>query len=284
MILSAEITESHKELDMVLKKVYSMYFSPTGTTEKAVLAFAEGTSLPSEKIDLTLPKIRQTFKRSFTKNALVIVGMPVYGGRLPQSLDDFFSGLNGKDTPAVALVMYGNREYEDALIELKIQLGERGFNVVAGAAFIGEHTFSRNIATGRPNAKDLDIARGFGRKTMKEISQAPSRTLTVKGNYPYAAKGFDPTQPGPLTTFINITTSESCTQCGLCAENCPWGAIDGDDFSVINSTKCYRCFRCIKNCPVNAKEAKDEKFLAFLPQFEMRLNATRKEPELFLPQ
>jgi ferredoxin len=268
---------------MILRKVYSIYFSPTGTTEKAVIACAGGMGLPFNKIDLTLLKDRQSFNHSFKKNELVIVGLPVYGGRLPGNLDDFFSGLKGNDTPAVALVMYGNREYDDALIELKIRLEGCGFNVIAGAAFIGEHTFSKNIATGRPNARDLEIAREFGRKTIKENSQTSSRKLTVKGNYPFVAKGFDPTQPGPLTANLNIITTEDCTQCGLCAENCPWGAIDENDFTVINSVKCYRCFRCIKNCPASAKVVKDAKFLAFLPQFEKMLNARRKEPELFLP-
>jgi len=269
---------------MVLKRVHAVYFSPTGTTGKAVTAFAEGTGLPCEKIDLTSLKNRQAFEQSFLKNELVIAGMPVYGGRLPKNLDNFFSGLKGNNTPAAALVMYGNREYDDALIELKIRLEERGFDVIAGAAFIGEHTFSKNIATGRPNADDLTMAKGFGRRMIKEFDRASSHKLTLKGNYPFVAKGFDPTQPGPLTTFTVITTTENCTQCGLCAENCPWGAIDEDDSTVINSAHCFRCFRCIKNCPVNAKAVKDEKFLAFLPQFEMRLNAARKEPELFLPQ
>src|SRR4030042_6207867 len=118
---------------MVLKKAYAIDFSPTGTTEKAVTAIAEGPGLPHEKIDLTPIQARQTFRGPFTKNDLVVVGLPVYGGRIPKNLDDFFSGLKGNGAPAAAVVMYGNREYEDALIELKIKLEECGFKVIAGA-------------------------------------------------------------------------------------------------------------------------------------------------------
>ena len=267
---------------MKIKKVYAIYFSPTGTTEKAVIAFAQGTGLPYEKIDLTLLKTRQQFKRSFTKNELVIAGMPVYGGRLPKNLDSFFSGLKGNGTPAAALVMYGNREYEDALIELKIRLEERGFKVIAGAAFIGEHTFSKKIATGRPNARDLKTAKEFGKKVINEIGQATSHKLTVKGNYPYVVEGFDPAHPRFLTAHANITTTDDCTRCGLCAENCPWGAIDTDDYATIDYLKCMRCFRCIRVCPVSARKVTDPRFYEFLAEFEKRLNAVRKEPELFL--
>jgi ferredoxin len=268
---------------MNIKKAYAIFFSPTGTTQKAVIAFAKGTDVPLEKIDLTTTKSRQAFSHSFGKDELVIIGLPVYGGRLPKNIEDFFSGLRGNKTPAVALVMYGNREYDDALIELKIRLEEQGFIVKAGAAFIGEHTFSKKIAAGRPDANDLASARSFGKQTLECIGKNISGTLIVKGNYPFTAKGFDHTNPRSVAAYANIITLDRCMQCGLCAENCPWEAIAMDDFKTIDSAKCMRCFRCLKNCPACAKVVKDEKFLELLPQFEARLSSQRREPELFLP-
>jgi ferredoxin/flavodoxin len=269
---------------MEIKKVFALSFSPTGTTQKAVVAFAEGTGAPLEKIDLTLPKTRKNFTRSFDRDDLVVAGFPVYGGRLPKNLDDFFSGLKGNGASAAALVMYGNREYDDALIELKLRLEERGFVVKAGAAFIGEHTFSKNIAAGRPDKNDLAVAAGYGRQTADLISRGATGRLNINGHYPFAMPGYDPAHPGPHPTYFAIGTTEDCTCCGLCAENCPWGAIPADNTKTFNSSACMRCLRCLKNCPVSAKKIIDEKFLAFLPQFEMRLNARRKEPELVLIQ
>ncbi|OGO00434.1 MAG: hypothetical protein A2Y58_04250 [Chloroflexi bacterium RBG_13_51_52] len=266
---------------MDIKKVYAVYFSPTGTTEKTAIAIAEGAVIPYEKFNLTTREARRNFKHSFKKNELAIIGLPVYGGRLPKNLDDFFSGLHGNATPAIALVLYGNREYEDALIELKLILEERRFKVIAGAAFIGEHTFSKKIATGRPDAGDLAIANDFGKTIVKNINKMMQSTLHVKGNYPFKVEGFDPAKPRYLTASANIITMDNCTSCGLCAEDCPWGAIDTNDFKTIDSLKCFRCFQCIKNCPVNAKAVKDEQFFNLLTEFEMRLNARRCEPELF---
>jgi ferredoxin len=269
---------------MTIKRVCAVYFSPTGTTEKTATAIAKGTGIRFEKYDLTTRQARLDFKRSFNKNELVIVGLPVYSGRLPKKLDDFFYGLNGSGSPAIALVVYGNRDYEDALIELKVILEERGFNVIAGASFVGEHTFSKNVGGGRPDAKDLVKAKNFGIKAVKNIGKLIRGTLHVKGNYPYLRQGFDPIHPfGPLATYTNIVTTEYCTRCGLCAEECPWEAIDNDDYATIDYTKCMRCLRCIKICPASAKENISEKFDEALPRFEMMVSA-RKEPELFLAE
>jgi ferredoxin len=109
--------------------------------------------------------------------------------------------------------------------------------------------------------------------------------LNLKGNYPFTAKGFDPTLPsGPLTTHSQIVTTGGCTHCGLCVENCPWIAISFDDEMLTDYTRCMRCFRCIKICPSSARKVAGEKFYELLPEFEKRLNATRKEPELFLAE
>jgi len=261
---------------MAIRQATAIYFSPTHTTERACMAFASGTGLPFEKIDLTTPRARSTFSRHFGDNELAIVGLPVYGGRLPKHIEDFFSGLTGHSTIAVAIVLYGNREYEDALLELKLRLEERGFIVRAAATFIGEHSISRRVATGRPDANDLALADAFGREAMKSITGESLGELVVKGSYPFVAKGSDP--------HYQPTTTSDCTKCGLCAQNCPYGAIDPNDCQTVDASKCMRCCRCIKDCPSSAKQFTDEAFLARLPDFERRLNAKRCEPELFLPQ
>jgi ferredoxin/flavodoxin len=269
---------------MNIAKVYAIYFSPTGTTMKAVQSVAKGTGIITEDVDLTLPKIRRSFRLTCRKDEMAVIGLPVYGGRLPRNLDDFFSGLHGDSTPAVALVMYGNREYNDALVELKMRLEERGFLVKAGAAFIGEHTFSEKIATGRPDNRDLAIAVDFGNKAAISITGDGPGKLGLKGNYPFVWKGYDPTVHIDFPPHPRLITTERCAQCKTCADNCPWGAIDFDDCRRRDYTKCMICYRCLKNCPAAAIGITNDKFLAFLPQFEARLNSQRREPELFLPQ
>jgi ferredoxin len=269
---------------MNIKQVYSIYFSPTGTTEKAANAIAAGTGLPHERIDLTTPKKRQAAGHSFSKNDLVIVGMPVYSGRIPRNLDDFFSGLNGDGTPAVALVVYGNRDYEDALVELKIRLEECGFQVIAGAAFVGQHAFSSKVASGRPDASDLKTAGDFGDKVIREIYKAMKGRLTVKGNYPYVAMGADPAKMSPAASAALVTATGDCTLCGICAEECPWGVITVDDTVTVDYTGCLRCFRCIKLCPAGALKIDNPEFFGMIAKFEEMMSGRHPEPELFFPE
>jgi ferredoxin/flavodoxin len=266
-----------------IRSVTGIYFSPTGTTQRAVDAFCRGTGQPFELVDLTLPRARKVAKHSFGKDDVVVVGLPVYGGRLPKNLDDFFSALRGQAAPAIALVVYGNRDYNDALVELRMRLEDRNFKVEAGATFIGEHTFSQKIASGRPDAQDLVVAADFGRITAASIAPGSKGELKLKGEYPFVWKGYDPAENVDFPPHPKLVTNETCTQCGICAENCPWGAIDPKDGKIRDYSKCMICYRCAKICPVKAIEAKGEKFLAYLPQFEARLNSQRREPELFLP-
>jgi ferredoxin len=267
---------------MDVTKVYAVYFSPTGTTEKVTIATAKGTGLPGAKIDLTSWKIRSHYARSFQQNEIVVVGMPVYGGRLPAKVDNFFACLQGNGTPAIAIVVYGNRDYEDALIELKNNLEERNFKVIAGAAFIGQHTFSANIAGGRPNEQDLLLAKEFGQKAIENLDKAYAGKLTVKGNYPYVKPPFDPSNVRDVYTgWGQVGTPADCNFCGLCAENCPWNAVTVDDKVITDYSKCMRCFRCLKICPSGDKKVIDPNFPVFVERFEKRLAGRRCEPEMF---
>lgn len=265
---------------MNITSVTAVYFSPTGTTQRAVLTIAKATGIPFKDIDLTLPDIRRTFRQSFGKHDLVIFGLPVYAGRLPKNLDDFFSGLEADCTPAAAVVVYGNRDYNDALIELKMRLEDRGFTVVSAAAFIGQHTHSAKIATGRPDTNDLSIAMDFGKKTVSGIYRdAPHVNLKLKGDYPFTWQGFDPTFiPIGYPPRPRLVTTEDCDECLLCIQNCPWQAITPD--RTRNYSKCMICYRCVKNCPSQAVRITGEEFLAILPQFEA-MCSRRCEPELF---
>ena len=175
----------------------------------------------------------------------------------------------------MAVVTYGNRAYEDALLELKLKLEERNFVVRAAAAFIGEHSVSRNIANGRPDQKDLGIAFEYGGMVARYVQSDACGTLVVPGSYPFAAKGSDP--------HYVPSTSSACISCGLCARNCPYEALDTEDFKTVDKTKCMRCGRCVKYCPSNAKVFDDPDFLAKLPEFEARLNSNACQPGLFLP-
>ena len=110
--------------------------------------------------------------------------------------------IRGVDTPTVLVVVYGNRAYEKALMELDAFAIPHGFKVIAGATFIGEHSYSTDkypIAVGRPDESDLAFAAEFGKKIMEKIQTADSmdtlypvdvRTINVRVNHSFLCSVF----------------------------------------------------------------------------------------------
>ena len=157
----------------------SLYFSPTGTTRRVVKAFAKGFGGGLTENDITLPQARKNQLNlrlvrtggaapepeddpSSIFSKLTVFAGPVYGGRSFKLLTSAIAKLEGNGLPAVCIAVYGGRHYDKALADLYEAATKAGFEVVACAAFIGEHSFSRKIQTGRPDAEDLQKAKAFG--------------------------------------------------------------------------------------------------------------------------
>ena len=80
---------------------------------------------------------------------------------------------------AVFVATYGNRDYEDSLLELKNIFEDNGFKTLAASTFVTEHSSTSKLATKRPNAKDLSIAYDFGKKIKVKLDNLND----LKSNY-----------------------------------------------------------------------------------------------------
>lgn len=260
---------------MNIEKVNLVYFSPTGNTKKTVENIARGIGLDTIEYDLTSPEERDK-KYSFDENDLVIIGAPVYSGRIPKLVEELFSGLSAQKSPAILVVTYGNREYDDALLELKNLSKTKGFIPIAAGAFIGEHTYSSIIANNRPDQSDIEKMICFGKQIKQKLQDSESfdEDLEVKGNYPYKKVN--------RSSAIAPETNDYCTNCMVCVKKCPTKAISNDNPKQIDMSKCIMCFACVKNCPVNAKDVQIKAFWDKIKSLELACSSIRKEPELFL--
>ena len=146
-------------------------FSPTGTTKKIAKAITEGTGCSVLDVDLTdLEAVKNVARLDDT--AVLLAAVPVYQGRVPAVALERLKGIPGNGRYAVAVVVYGNREYEDALLELKNTLEENGFQVAAAGAFVAEHSIIRSIASGRPDEADIRTAKKFGADILEKIKES----------------------------------------------------------------------------------------------------------------
>ena len=253
-----------------MANVTAIYFSPTGNSEKSVMAMAQAISEDVTKVDLTASA--EAPQMEFSADDIVVIGAPVYGGRIVKAAAARMTGLKGNGTPCIIVASYGNRHYDDALVEMQDMFTEAGFVIAGAAAPIGRHTFGE-IQVDRPNADDIVESAEFAKKVMEKIqSGADIAAFEIPGNRPY--------KDGGKGGNFRPLTSDACVNCGLCRKKCPMAAI-ADDNKTINNDLCISCFRCIRKCPVKAKNLDTPEYNSFAEGFTERLKA-RRENEFYL--
>lgn len=252
-------------------KVYEIVFSPTGGTQKVVDALCG--ALPAERLRVDLADRTLDFDAiRLEGDGVAVIAVPSYGGRVPEVALERLSRLKVDGTRAVLVCVYGNRAYEDTLVELEDGARQAGFTVVAALAAVAEHSIARQFAAGRPDQLDQAQLREFARQIWEKVSSGDLSRPELPGNRPYKPRGAGGMVPHP---------GPDCVQCGRCAQVCPVGAINPADAREVDAGTCISCMRCVKLCPHGARNLQEQQ-LAALGERLKAVCAERKENELFL--
>ena len=273
---------------MEIRKVWALYYSATGTTDKAVNTIAEALAqtleVPLERMGFTRPAEREK-EYSFTESDLVVVGSPTYAGKLPNKiLPDFQTKLHGNGALAAAVVLFGNRSYDNSLAELCAVLEADGFHTVAAGAFVGRHAFTDTLGEGRPDWDDRREMTAFAKAVADKVlslTDIPER-VAVPGDAAapyYVPKGTDG-QPAKFLKAKPQTDVGKCTNCGACARFCPMGAIDPENVASVPGT-CIKCQACVRKCTRHAKYFDDPAFLSHVAMLGQNFTEPKKN-EVFL--
>ena len=125
-------------------KLYNIVFSPTGGTKK-VSALLTGV-LEGQVTSVDLTDSKQDFHTvPLTQEDVAVISVPSYGGRVPVVAVERLTRLNGQGARAVLVCVYGNRAYEDTLVELEDAAKQAGFRVIAAVLVFLLHTGGQKL-------------------------------------------------------------------------------------------------------------------------------------------
>lgn len=251
-------------------KLYGIYFSPTGGTKKVLDILMNEWKIDTELVDLTQPQFK--IKKVFDRNDICMIAIPSYGGRVPEIVIERLANIKGDHTRVILIVVYGNRDYDDTLLELKNTVKDHGFNPIAAITAVARHSIMNQFASDRPNAIDQMELQVFSReiKNLVDIKEK-YQELKVPGNYPYRKYSGVPFKP---------KGNRLCNRCGICAKSCPLQAIPSNDPKQVDKSKCISCMRCVKVCPNHARQV-NLLLLKAAGKLMAKKCSLRKENQLF---
>lgn len=248
-------------------KISKIYFSPSGSTEKIVNEVAKNFNMNRENYDLLSFNEQKEFG-----NELVIIGIPVFNGRIPKLACERLSKMKGHDTKAIVVLNYGNIDYGDALLELTELLKENDFNIVGVATTVSQHSHFSELGHNRPDSSDLKKINEFSQKVIEKLESNSKKEIFVNGYKPYP----EYTKP----TFSVNCDEEACTECMDCVYTCPEEAISELSPTETNLDDCTRCSTCINVCSENARSFGGADYYQEM-EIALMDNLERNEPEFY---
>lgn len=247
-------------------------FSPTGGTEKAAGMLCSVLASDVKTIDLTDAGFAP-MELSAAPEEIAVIAMPSYGGRVPAPAAERLAKLHAEHMPCILLCVYGNRAYEDTLVEMEDLAKGCGFTVIAAVAAVAEHSIMRQYAAGRPDAADERRLKEIGARILEKLSRGNGDgPFQIPGSRPYKKAGRVPLVP---------KAGALCVSCGLCAEQCPVGAIRKDNLKTADADRCISCMRCAARCPHGARKVSGAMVSAASLAIK-KACSVRKECELYL--
>lgn len=250
------------------EKISMIYFSPSGTTKMIVSEIAKNFNLDKENYDLLSFDSEKIFK-----NELVIIGMPVFNGRIPKTAKMRLSKMKAENTNAIVILNYGNMGVGDALLELTELLKENSFNIIGVATTVSQNSLFEPLAKNRPDENDLARISDFSRQIIEKLENGTSNEIFVSGYKPY--------QEYLTPDFSVLCDYDRCTECLDCAYTCPEQAISYENPRTTSIDDCSRCSTCINVCSEDARSFAGDIYEHALHE-AVAENPNRNEAEFYL--
>ena len=240
------------------------FSSPAGSTRKIGWAIKETLEELGRDFILTdLGRERNSLAtiQNFTGGDpfCLFIGTPVLRDLAAAPVMSLIGSLN--PTPqsfAVPYCTWGGVASGIALYQMAQALLDKGFLVPAAARVISSHSIMRNVdnplGDGHPNEEDEGAVKGMARLVVEAIDSGDRRSLDLQAlDYPNPelAAEMKKKLSAPMPVTPKTLDKELCTLCGVCASECPAGAIVLDPEPRFGGS-CFDCLNCFCLCPEKA--------------------------------
>lgn len=188
-------------LIVMIKRILGISYSPVGGTARVTELMAEEVARhlrecsPEEVIvECCTIKEGDPVPHVSDDETVVVLGMPVYVGKIPLPAVKAMREISGNSAMTLAIVSYSGRSYGNALYELKQYAAERNFTVIGAGAIAISYSASRGSDRSGHVAIDMtalgEYAKAASSKIMRlggceveglKVKPAP---LEVKGHMP----------------------------------------------------------------------------------------------------
>ena len=265
-----------------------LYFSATGITE--IISKQIANTLKHEEHAVSLqniitPKSREK-RVDFLEFDGIFLGFPVFGGRLPIVAEQWLTKLEGKHQKCAMFFTYGGRALEWAHQSTYYLLTRAHFSVVLSAEFIGKHSFNVakgwNLAEGRPNALDLEVAKEFALTSISRF-QVDSNFEIDLSQFSFHPQKTKETR-GEWAKLYPFKSQKECQMCYTCEIECPVNAFDAK-LGKTNRKRCIACMHCVTVCPDHVITVGDvtKLFNYFIERLGLNKEVVNeKESEIFI--
>ena len=162
----------------MIRRVAGIYYSPVGGT--AIMTERLAKSIRSMLDDCSPEDISVEFHDmqkdpadgiKVDEETVVVIGMPVYVGKIPLPAAGALRGIAGNGAMAITAVSYGGRSYGNALFELKSLAEDCGFRPVGAGAFLISYMARRGSAHSSAPALDLEAMAEFSNAAAAKIKR-----------------------------------------------------------------------------------------------------------------
>jgi ferredoxin/flavodoxin len=241
--------------------------SPSGTTHHVGEVIA--AALKNRGVDVvSLDLAKQSSldgdlaERLSDDRSCLFIGSPVYFSRAIPPVLEFLASLpQASGGHAVPFVTWGGASSGIALHDLGVALQERGYKVIGAGKVLAEHSmmwrFSNPLGENHPDETDDRLVTDLVDRVVDKFSAVPPVPAL-----PLEMLAYQPQQMFEEMSKIVFATAKTnmpakqvdeqqCTQCGLCAEECPVQAITLTPYPEF-ADNCICCFKCVRICPEEA--------------------------------